>query len=295
MQTRTSSFQIHPDPDFATFLKEIANRLCNDDWERWSTSGGEFVYYVIGAEARQIHSDRAVDFDPLFPLPSDTDQQSKWFARAQIAAKQPDYLLAARTRLRELGISDVTVEAMLELRVEELKGLRLAERPELLDALSALLRAAVLARGLAADSLDSDELRRVARDRKKIYLREVAKKYADIIRRVGELEALKFSNPQLEEASRCYLYGFHRAAVVLAAAAVETHLKRITGKDWFAQYAELTEAAFWAGKLDGAHRDAATKLFTERRKVVHHAHHPTANEAADALALARDVVAGLQE
>lgn len=63
---------------------------------------------------------------------------------------------------------------------------------------------------------------------------------------------MEFADPQLEEASRCYLYGFSRAAVVLAVAAVETQLKRVTVKDWFEKYKELIETAVWSGDLEKA-------------------------------------------
>jgi hypothetical protein len=202
---------------------------------------------------------------------------------------------AARRRLTSLGVPVEKIDAFLADQWEELKTLHLGQHPETLAAFANLLEAAVVARGGAADDLDSDDLRRVSRDRSKVYLRELAKKYADILRRIAQLEALEFSDPQLEEASRCYLYGFNRAAVVLAAASVETHLKRITGKDWFDKYKDLVDTAFWAGRLDGPHREAATKVFQIRRQVVHDGVTPSIDETASSLALARSVVESLHE
>lgn len=36
----------------------------------------------------------------------------------------------------------------------------------------------------------------------------------------------------LREASRCYLYGFFRVAILLAAAALESRLKMVAGVEW---------------------------------------------------------------
>src|SRR5437667_431284 len=76
--------------------------------------------------------------------------------------------------------------------------------------------------------------------RAKAHLRDVARKYGGLLGRVGQLDPLEFADSQLEEASRCYLYGFNRAAVMCAAGSVETHLKQRTGKARFDTYSELT-------------------------------------------------------
>lgn len=59
----------------------------------------------------------------------------------------------------------------------------------------------------------------------KIYLRELAQLYKRVVDRAGPLEARTFSDPQLNEASRCYLYGFFRATAVLCGATLEQNLK----------------------------------------------------------------------
>ena len=169
----------------------------------------------------------------------------------------------------------------------------LGSHPQLLAAFADCLEAAALGHGRAQD-LDPNDRRRISRDRAKAYLREIAKKYSAILQRIDQLAALEFVDPQLEEASRCYLYGFNRAAVVLAAAAVETQLKRATGKDWFEKYKELLDTAFWSGSLDKSWREAASQVFEIRRRVVHHGHNPSEQEAASSLALARGVVESLQ-
>lgn len=48
-----------------------------------------------------------------------------------------------------------------------------------------------------------------------------------IVDRWEQLERLPFDDPQLEEASKAFLYGFYRASVVLCASAVETELKQL--------------------------------------------------------------------
>lgn len=293
MRTNTGQIQMDGNPPLATILSEIAERLCNDDWERRSTAGHELTYYIVGFQAHRLDVDGVVDFESEFPLPSSTSPLTQWFTKAQIAGQQVDYVQAARRRLTSLGVSDDELEAFLELHWDKLKRLKLREHPEMLAAFADLLEASMVARVGAPENLGSDERQRISRDRAKVYLRELAKKYSDLLARIPTLDALEFADPQLEEASRCYLYGHNRAAIVLAAASVETHLKRVTGKDWFAKYQELVDTAFWAGQLDGGSREAATRVFSIRRQVIHDALNPSVAETASTLDLARGVVESL--
>jgi hypothetical protein len=253
----------------------------------------EFIYYILGTESHRVDTEGVVEFDSAIPAPSEASPLTQWFTRAQIAAQHPDYVHAARKRLSVLGVDDHTIDAMIELRLEEIKALRLREHPKILAAFANLLEALVVAR--RAGAVDADDIRRIGRERSKEFLREVAKKYAGILRRVEKLDALEFSDPQLEEASRCDLYGFNRAAVVLAAASVETHLKRVTGKKGFSKYEELVEPAFWIGRLDRAQRAAATKLFGVRRRVVHEGLDPSIDQTTSMLDVARGLVESLHQ
>ena len=60
------------------------------------------------------------------------------------------------------------------------------------------------------------------------WLEEFAERYPKAVKRATTLEWLPFSDPQLREASRCYLYGFFRATVLIAVAALE--IRRVRGR-----------------------------------------------------------------
>ena len=78
--------------------------------------------------------------------------------------------------------------------------------------------------------MDQEEAWEVDVVRQKLCLSEVATLYQKIVHKWEQLDRLTFSDPQLEEASRAYLYGCYRAAVVLSASALEKHLKHIEGQ-----------------------------------------------------------------
>lgn len=64
-------------------------------------------------------------------------------------------------------------------------------------------------------------------EREKSCLKQLTNKYSKIVDRWEQLQHLPFDDPQLEEVSRTFLYGFYRASVMLCASAVETQLKLI--------------------------------------------------------------------
>jgi hypothetical protein len=294
MRSETSSFRLEY-PDLAAVLAEIIERLCRDDWERRSSADGELVYYTVGFTAHQIDAHRLTEFTSTFPIPNESTPLTRWFTRAQIAGAQPDHEAISRKHARTLGLTDEKIDAFLACRLDELKELDLGNRPDLLVALAQCLEGAVLTSGRRpVDDVTSEERKRISRDRAKAYLREIGDKFRALLKRIAKMDALDFADPQMEEASRCYMYGFRRGAVVLAAAAVETHLKRVTGKDWFKKYEELIQPAVWAGDLDKGWGEAARRIFEMRRRVVHHAHDPSPEETATTLDLARAVVGSLQ-
>jgi hypothetical protein len=55
--------------------------------------------------------------------------------------------------------------------------------------------------------LDDDEAEEAGIAREKICLEQLTKKYSKIVDRWEQLERLPFDDPQLEEASRTFLYG----------------------------------------------------------------------------------------
>jgi hypothetical protein len=73
--------------------------------------------------------------------------------------------------------------------------------------------------------------------------------FGQIVRRVEELDPPSVSDPQVEEATRSCLYGFHRSAVVGVAAALEARLKRLAKKNRIESYEALIRDAKSAGLL----------------------------------------------
>jgi hypothetical protein len=277
-----------PGPELDTVVREIVERICGDDWERRCTSGGEIVYYVVGFEAHRLDVSGAVTFDSEFPLRTQASPLTQWYTRAQVAAGHPDYVKDARARLVRLGIPDQSVGAFLSGQYQEVRTWHLGS--DQLKAFNDLLEAMLIARRLTADEPDADNRHRFFNERGKAYLRDAAKKLAGLLSRVAKLEVLEFTDSQLEEASKCYLYGFHRAAVVCAAASLETHLKRRMGKKHFEKYSELADGAHWSGLLDGAQKEAADRVFKIRTEVVHHGLNPSPDQSATTLGLARGVI-----
>ena len=116
-----------------------------------------------------------------------------------------------------------------------------------------------------------------------------------MVNRLEQLQRISFHDAQLEEASRCYLYGFHRASIVLSASAQEAHLKRVTGREdeYVGHTADLIKEALRREIIDNSLAEAARSVFKKRNKVVHENHDPSHDEAKEILALAKGVVSAL--
>jgi hypothetical protein len=136
------------------------------------------------------------------------------------------------------------------------------------------------------EDLDEEDKKEIEIGREKLFLREISKKYGKMVDRGAGLDPVSFNDPQLEEASRCYLYGFYRASIVLSAAAVEMHLKRCTGTEWFDTYNKLVEKA----KLPEGVGNSAQEVFRTRRRVVHEGEEVSPDKTLLILGLAKEVI-----
>lgn len=130
------------------------------------------------------------------------------------------------------------------------------------------------------------------------YLRELAEKYPGVVERASRLDPLTYSDPQLAEACRCFLYGFYRATIVLSAVAVETALKANTTQGLPAKgmYAALVNAVFGPGGSRGDDRAQAgllIDLFKTRNDVVHDEKEPDEYAARAILEQARAAIGRL--
>ena len=92
-------------------------------------------------------------------------------------------------------------------------------------------------------------------------MRELSNRYPKIVDRSEQLEPISPSDTQLEEASRCYLYGFYRASIVLSATALESYLN--PEGEWVVNgfYEHVVQKAVAKGMIDESLGFAAKDVF----------------------------------
>lgn len=143
--------------------------------------------------------------------------------------------------------------------------------------------------------LDGQEIEEANIAREKNCLRQLTKKYSKIVDRWEQLERLPFDDPQIEEASRTFLYGFYRGSVVLCASAVETQLKHLVPSAPPVDGPfRLIESAQAARMIDRDLADIMRGLFSFRNRVVHDNLEPSHDEAKERLGVARMLVERLR-
>jgi HEPN domain-containing protein len=291
-----------PGPDLPEALSELVERLIADDWSRFSTRDASSFYYVVGAKAHIESLSGKAKFDVVeFPRATEPSPIGEWYVRSQTVEKHPNYLQKARRRLEALGGPPEAVDDFLkrwssqgDFSFTGWRWIPSVPKQERSDALLQLMEAAMIPRYVNSGAeMDHDDLREAELARQKLYLREIALKYLRLVDRGGALDPAIFEDKQLEEASKCFLYGFYRATIVLSAAAVEKHLKEATGKDWINKYSQLVDFAYLAGKLGKKPDDLAEPakdLFKRRNEVVHDGWNPTEDDAGELLGIAKTIV-----
>lgn len=282
-------------------LKEITEKLLQDDWYRMSTADGARKYYIVGC------ADQAADLDGeavfsrwQFPIPTKPGPLSEWAVRSQLADNKPAHFLkAARQNIERAGVSSAAIDRFLADETDHWSDLKFRKEVSVHEAarlLSNLLQAARMNDPEAQSvELDSDELEEASIQREKVCLEQLTNKSSKIVDRWEQLERLTFDDPQLEEASRTFLYGFYRASVVLCASAVETQLKHIvpSGPADDGPFPLIHSAE--AAKLIGRYlADIAKDLFRFRNRVVHDNLEPSHDKAKEWLVAARMLVGELK-
>lgn len=285
-------------------LRELVAKLITDDWSRFSPQDGGSFYYVVGAQAHIESLSGKTKFTVVeFPRPIEPTPVGESYVRSQTASKHPDYLQRARRRLERLGGPSAVLDKYIEKYAEgefDLAGwqwkssVSIQERSEALLQLMGALALRVEAEG--THTLDDTEIREVEMAREKMYLQQLTEKYAKMVDRGARLEPISFQDPQLEEASRCYLYGFYRASIVLSAAAVEMHLKRSLGKreDSFHKFNDLVAEAESNNKLTRDLSGSAIEISRIRNPVAHAGSESDHDNAILILGLAKEVIHHLQ-
>jgi hypothetical protein len=295
--------------DLPAVLREIAAALLASDWTRYSDDSGHFYYVIRESDrAREIESLRTFPHMAVFKT-EPPGYFEDWYIRAVLATDTPDYMAKARTALArsgvDLGISD---EVALALKARDSRAAltEVLERwvPQMiaddrLEAILAVLGAIRVVQTRSGELPFSEsnrpDLRRALEAK---FLKELTERFPKIVERAATFDWLSFADGQIREASRCYLYGFFRATVVIAAAAVEKRLKGIARIAWLESYEALISAVYGPAGTQGEDRARAgvlNDLFALRNLIVHQGHEPQAEEATKALDSAREVLDSLAE
>lgn len=232
-------------------------------------------------------------------MATNTGTLSHWFVRSQLADNKPtDFLIAARRKLARAGMPPAAIDRLLNGEMDDFNDWKFHADVSVNERQNLLLNFFQAARLSFSDAqsveIDGNEIEEANIAREKICLEELTKKYSKIVDRWEQ--RLPFDDPQLEEASRTFLYGFLRASIVLCASAVETQLRRLvpSTRDE-ATAAELIQSA-QAAKL--LHPDLASHardaLFWNRNRVVHDNYNPSHDRAREVLGVARMLVRELR-
>jgi hypothetical protein len=168
-----------------------------------------------------------------------------------------------------------------------------------MEALTAVAAFVCIARtksgDLATNAARRAELRRALQGN---FLKEFTDLFSKVVGRAATFDCLSYSDSQIREASRCYLYGFFRAAVLTACAAVEGRLKSLApvklGKSYYARLVDASFGAFGAAGHDAVRVAALGRMFALRNDIAHRGNEPTAEEATGALDLARGTLESLE-
>ena len=212
------------------------------------------------------------------------------------AGNRVGYLKRERRRLERAGVSAEAVERFFDDDADDPRVLyppSIRLRDDKLKFMAEFLfpffeALVVSRRGLF--ELDEEQRREVASAREKLCLRELARKYGKIVDKWEQLDSLPFDDPQLEEATKAYLYGFYRASVVLSASALEARLKRSAGGDRERTYWRLVEDAAVSLAMTPIEIEQTKGVFRFRNKVAHEGHNPSHDEAGEALCKTRDLL-----
>lgn len=210
----------------AETVEDIADKIIVGDWFTSESDDGSRSFYVIGAAAYWDDVQSGGRFTTCLVAPgSKVGPLADHTVRSQVACgRAQEYLKRERKRLEHAGVSSSVIDRFISGDIDDFAALfpESMTPEDALELISPFLEALRVSRGPV--QLDDEEAQDVAAAREKLCLRELARKYGKIVNRWEQLDPLPFDNPQSEEASKAYLYGFYRSSVVLSASALEGHL-----------------------------------------------------------------------
>ena len=297
----------------ASIFRRVARYLVDNDWVGFETDNGK-EYFILGENAwSEEECERlGIEFrrQPKSFRPTTLGEHT---IRAEVAHDQPpeDYLEVARRELESEGVKKKDIDAFVDkgevgFTLGDPFGARFEAFQRLLDSM-------ILGRVSRGDLLpDAEDRQAVESDRERLYLLELARIYPKLLDRSARLTALDFRDDQLNEASRCYLYGFWRATVVLSATALDKTLSSAIDEGAFAErvarhkkqtgrtvhFALLVKQAEEEGLLgkpttmgeEPPYAQKALAVFDLRNRVVHDGLVPDVLQAEKGLLKARTVI-----
>jgi len=287
--------------DLCDVVREVTAALLEGDWNRYKE--GNRYYYIIRERDHDAEIERGQVFGHTLSFHPEVEPFWDWYIRAALAEEPPDRLAAARKAVVQTGVDpkafDEGIAACVAAPVDELMAavdpwMKRFLQNDQFDAFIAFMQALRIERvrlgQLFVSEKDRPELRQALEAR---FLKELAERYPKAVKRATTFEWLSFSDPQLREASRCYVYGFFRAAVLIAVAAAETRLRSVCVADRWTSYSDLADLAFGPAGVGGTDktRAAALKdLFELRHEIAHLGAEASAGDAEKALLLVRSTL-----
>jgi hypothetical protein len=105
-------------------LKEIVERLLQDDWYRVSTVDRARKYYIVGCADQAAELEGEGDFSRLeFPIPTQPGPLSRWAVRSQLADNKPaNFLIAARLNLERAGVPPAAIDGFLYGEIDDMSA-----------------------------------------------------------------------------------------------------------------------------------------------------------------------------
>jgi hypothetical protein len=278
-------------------LNEVVNSMLVGDWDCYDTKEGR-KYFIFGWNAYRRETGSIVEGNT---------EERKWtpnassdkFMRAVVADRaKNNYLEKAEKRLKQVGIPDKKMALMILRQIQATPTVS-EDDAEMMDLFSEEQMEAVFQwfDALLTPILESVDAKREIKpsgldeERQKLYLRELSYKYSNMLKKLESLEPLPFEDNQLNEATRCWLYGFYRATIILSACALEERLKQATETMRFDNYSDLVEGSSKIGILTGPNIEMAKKVFYQRNRVEHEKTFiPNSQDAGDVLAWVRGLL-----
>jgi len=251
-------------------------------------------YYVIGWEAyaKAMELSTKPEISGKWGGPRPSLQQ---FFQAVVSAPEMDYLKEADKRLKEAGITRTEAAEIIKQQLLDDEPSDSVPASQS-DAAFYLLDALMAERRDKTDHPLEYEEGELEDARDRLYLREIARKHKDLVEKLQRLEPLPFVDPQLQETTRCWLYGFYRAVVVLSACALEQNLKNALDIEDFEEgNFRLVEKTERGNVISDAHAEQARQTFWHRNRVVHQGWDVEAQDAETILANARGVISSIRE